>query len=188
MLTPDTSCTVSYYFGVQYSMNDDYKIDYEIYGPDDPYRPFISRNQEQQGEWEFLAEHKGEYAFCFYGGRQHDKIVEIDIQYTCEVDQDARRQRRDQRKQQRNLDDDETEELQRSLEDKVDSIERQLYILEKNLSYYKSRNSRNNSTVESTVSRIQWFSFYGILLICGMSFAQITLLQFLFKQSRSNAV
>lgn len=187
-LTPDTECSVSYYFAVQEGEENDFQVNYEIFGPADKYNPILERSKERQGEWSFYAEHKGEYAFCFYGGQEHDKIVDLEIKYDCNRQEDARSQKRKARKEQRRLRDTRSDPLQNSLENSVENIERQLYLLERNMQYYKTRNNRNHYTVRSTNRRIVMFSIYGILLVIGMSCAQVVMLQWFFKVSRKHAV
>ncbi|EJS44331.1 erp3p [Saccharomyces arboricola H-6] len=187
-LTPDVDCTISYYFAVQQGESNDFDVSYEIFAPDDKNKPIIERSGERQGEWSFVGQHKGEYSLCFYGGKAHDKIVDLEIKYTCERQDDARHERRKARKVQRNLRDSKIDPLQDSLENSIDMIERQLHVLEGNIQYYKTRNSRNHDTVCSTERRIVMFSIYGILLIVGMSFSQIAILEFIFKESRKHNV
>lgn len=187
-LTADTDCNISYYFAVQEGEGNDFEVNYEVFGPADKYVPILERSRERQGEWSFLGEHKGEYAFCFYGGKEHDKIIDLEINYKCEREEDIQAQRRKARKVQRNLRESKVDPLQESLENSVDKIERQLYLLERNMQYYKTRNNRNHYTVRSTDRRIVLFSTYGILLVIGMSCAQVLLLQWFFKNSRRHVV
>ncbi|CCK72530.1 Erp3p KNAG_0K01670 [Huiozyma naganishii CBS 8797] len=190
-LTPDVDCDVSYYFAVQQSANNDFKIGYEVFGPDSATEAIIRREGERQGEWGFVAEPKGEYSFCFYDPGHSDKVVDLEITYKC-AKQDARDLRRAARKRQKPLGEapghDAAEQLQGSLENSVDTIERQLYQLERSMQYYKTRNNRNHDTVQSTERRIAMFSLYGIVLILGMSAAQIAVLQWFFKESRKQKV
>lgn len=188
VLTPDVGCSISYYFAVQEGESNDFLINYEIYGPLDAYSPILERFKERLGEWSFYAEHRGEYAFCFYGGQEHNKIVDLDISYQCGHEEDARSQRRKDRKEQRRLRDSHNDPLQISLENSVDKIERQLYLLEQNMQYYENRNRRNHYTVCSTNRRIAWFSVYGILLVIGLGCAQVFVLNWFFRSSRKHAV
>lgn len=187
-MTPDVGCRVSYYFAVQEGESNDFLVDYEIYAPSDRFNPILERFKERLGEWSFYAEHKGEYAFCFYGGETHNKIVDLDINYRCDQEDDARSQRRKHRKEQRRLRGSPNDPLQESLENSVDNIERQLYLLEQNMHYYENRNNRNHHTVRSTNSRIVLFSLYGILLVIGLGCAQVFILNWLFRVSRKHAV
>ncbi|CAB4253186.1 similar to Saccharomyces cerevisiae YDL018C ERP3 Protein with similarity to Emp24p and Erv25p, member of the p24 family involved in ER to Golgi transport [Maudiozyma barnettii] len=189
-LTSDIDCDITYYFSVQDAPKNDYEIGYKIYGPANHQQPIIERSNERQGEWEFLGDDKGEYKFCFEGGKHGDKIVDFEIKYDCKQNNDARSKNREERKKLRNLREVKTdaEDLQTTLDDSIDKIERQLHMLESNMNYYLTRNSRNHLTVKSTESRIGWFSMYGILLVVGMSAAQILVLQWFFKQSRKNSV
>lgn len=189
-LTTDTDCEITYYFSVQEAAENDYDISYKVFGPASYYQPIIERSNERQGEWAFLGDDRGEYKFCFDGGNKADKVVDLEIKYNCARNDDVRSKNREERKKLRNLRDakNEGDDLQTSLEDSVDTIERQLYVLERNMQYYKARNGRNHLTVKSTESRIAWFSIYGILLVVGMSVAQILVLQWFFKESRRHKV
>lgn len=187
-LTPDIGCTISYYFAVQEGDANDFQVNYEIFGPADKYTPLLKRSKERQGEWSFPAEHMGEYAFCFDGGQEHNKIVDLEINYKCAREENERSERRKARKEQRKLREASSNKLQESLENSVDNIERQLYLLERNMQYYKTRNNRNHYTVRSTNRRVVLFSIYGILLLVGMSCAQVFVLQCFFKASRKHVV
>ena len=191
-LTSDTDCDVTYYFHVDDAGRGEEHVDYRIYGPSNQQSPIIERSSERSGEWAFLADDKGEYRFCFSGsqGDRYDKVVSLELKYDCKINNDARSRNKADRRKLRNLREvsDEGEEMQHSLDNAVDSIERQLHKLEGDMNYYITRNGRNHLTVQSTESRIAWFSFYGILIIIGMSAGQILLLQWLFAQSRKHKV
>ncbi|KAL3233008.1 Protein ERP3 [Nakaseomyces bracarensis] len=189
-LTTKTDCTIEYFYEVLSGTGNDLNVQYEVFEPGNLHEPIVARNNEKKGHWAFTATHKGEYTFCFYGGKSHDKIVDLEITSDCgSIIGDARSQRRNFRKNQRGIDNQgEKKELKTKLEDSIDKIERQLYSLENNLEYYKTRNDRNHATVRSTEKRITTFSFYGILLIVGMSLGQIAVLQFVFKESRKQKV
>lgn len=189
-LTTRTDCSISYYYEVLSGTGNDLNVQYEIFEPGNLHEPIVNRNNEHKGHWSFPAKHRGEYTFCFYGGKAHDKIVELEITSECgNVASDVRSQRRNFRKNQRGIEDKgESKQLKTKLEDSIDKIERQLYSLENSLGYYKTRNDRNHATVRSTEKRITAFSFYGILLIIGMSLGQIAVLQWVFKESRKQKV
>lgn len=187
-MTPKAHCTISYYFAVQNGEGNDYAVSYQIYEPGDNSYPMIERFDLRQGEWSFPAENRGEYAFCFEGGDEHNKILDLDIQHSCENEADIWSQRRRARKEARHLRNVHNDPLQSAVENSVDKIEEQLYLLERNLVYYKSRNKRNHHTVRSTDRRILLFSIYAILLVIGMGFAEVLILKWFFKESRKYAV
>lgn len=187
ILTPDIDSVVSYYFAVQHSDDNKLVVDYEIFAPDNKYKPIIKREREAQGEWTFVGEHKGEYAFCFKSDGA-SKVVDLEIKSKSGLE-DRRLKAVEKRKKARNRHRfDTSDELQQSIENSVDLIERQLNILGKNMQYYKTRNSRNQHTVASTEKRIVWFSLYGILLVVAMGLAQIFILQMFFNESRKHVV
>lgn len=187
-LTPDTHCTITYYFAVQSSHSSDNSVNYQIYDPSDKGSPMVERSEIRQGEWSFPAELRGEYAFCFQGGNTHDKIVDLDITYLCQNEADIWSQRRKARKEARHLRDLHGDPLQSSVENSVDKIEEQLYQLESNLIYYKARTKKNHHTVRSTDFRIIVFSIYGILLVIWMGLVEVIILKWFFQQSRKYAV
>ena len=191
-LTSDTDCEVTYYFSVEDAPRGEDRVGYAVYGPRNAHSPIIERSAERSGEWAFTADDKGEYRFCFKGaaGDRGAKTVAVELKYDCQRNDDARSRNRADRRKLRNLREakDDDDEMQRSLDDSVDRIERQLHVLERDMEYYITRNGRNHLTVRSTESRIGWFSLYGILVIVGMSAGQILLLQWLFTQSRKHKV
>lgn len=192
LLTPDVDCEITYYFSTQEETSEgtttnEYSLNYEIFGPDSKNEPIISKRNERRGQWGFIGDHKGEYSFCFQNPSLYDPIsVEVELAYKCERQSDLDKKRAI-RRQERKLEhpiEQISDQLYTSLSDKLDSIERQLYMLEKNMEYYITRNDRNHYTVSSTVNRITMFSIYGILLIIGMSWCQIMVLKWIFNRSR----
>lgn len=194
-LTPDTDCEISYYFSVQHGEQNDYDLNYDIYGPESRGEAIISRKGERQGEWAFIGDSKGEYSFCFDNpSAYYERVVDLEIKYKCDrqgsvdVKRAGRRQERNIPSTKGGQSEGMSEQLHRSLDDKLDTIERQLYMLERNMQYYSTRNDRNHYTVSSTVHRITMFSIYGILLIIGMSVGQIMVLKWYFNRSRRHQV
>lgn len=186
VLTPEAGCSISYYFAVQESDSNDFLINHEIFGPSDSVNPILERVKERLGEWMVYAEHRGEYAFCFYGGNEHNKIVDFDIDYKCGDEHEANPQWR-RNKDQRKLRDTHTDTLQESLKNSVDQIEGQLYLLEQRLNYYDSRIKRNSHTVCSTNRRLATFCLCGILLVLGLGLAQVFALSWISRVSRKHA-
>lgn len=187
ILTSDIDCIITYYFAVQQGDDNDFNIEYQIFGPGNKYSPLIDIPKQSQGEWSFPAEHKGEYSFCFYGGESHNKIVDLEISHVCKAESPSKIGRKSNKQELNSLSKN-YDQLEDLLDDSIDTIERQLHILDKNIQYYKIRNNRNQYTVSSTEQRIVWFSIYGILLIVGMSFIQIITLQVAFNKRRVNTV
>ncbi|GAV46630.1 hypothetical protein ZYGR_0A02230 [Zygosaccharomyces rouxii] len=187
-LTPEDHCTINYYFAVQGGQSNDNTVNYKIYDPSDKESPMIERSNIRLGEWSFPGELRGEYAFCFQGGNEHNKIVDLDIRHSCKNEADIWSERRKARREARHLRDLHNDPLQSSVENSVDKIEEQLYQLEINLMYYKARNKRNHHTVRSTDFRIMLFSIYGILLVIGMGLVEIIILKWFFRESRKYAI
>lgn len=200
LLVPDTDCTIKYNFDINNSINNneneknnDY-VKFNVYAPGLTKKgPIISNEKQISGQWSFIGEEKGEYSFCFELPKDsaiNSKTLSLEIEYLCDL-LNEHDKRRDQRLQDKKLKNDETgltNKLQTSLEDSIDHIERQLYVMERDMGYYMTRNIRNQYTVNSTEHRISMFSIYGILLIVLMSVSQIVTLQWFFKKSRNHKV
>ena len=193
LLTPDIDCEITYYFSTQddesskSTATNDNILNYEIFGPDSSSVPMISKQNERKGHWRFIGDYKGEYSFCFQNPSSYDPIpVELELTYKCEKQSDLDKKRAIRRQEHKIEHPIEqiSEQLYTSLSDELDSLERQLYMLEENMEYYITRNARNHYTVTSTVNRITMFSIFGILLIIGMSWCQISVLKWIFNKSR----
>lgn len=186
-LTPEAHCTITYYFAMLSSQSDDNIVDCKIYDPSGKDLPIIERLAVRLGEWSFPGELRGEYAFCFQGGNEHNKIVDFEIKQECLSEADTWSPKHKTRIA-NNLRNSHSNPLKSSVENSVDKIEEQLYQLENNLIYYKTRNKRNHHTVSSTDSRIVLFSIYGILLVIGMGLVEIIMLKWIFRESKKYAI
>lgn len=161
-----------------------------MYGPGSEGHPITSGEGETQGHWTFTGDHMGEYTFCFNNpSAYYEQVVDLEISYRCDrrgpVDV-----RREERARVRDVRQNEivSDALHESIDDKLDVIDRELYVLERNMGYYMTRNERNHYTVASTAKRITNFSVCGILLVVGMSLSQIALLKWVFAESRKQRV
>lgn len=171
--TDKPNMRVGYYFAVQ--SGGSFDIDYLIKAPNGAI--IVNEEKQRQGDWVFTAENIGEYEFCFANGMSTfaEKVVDFEIK----------------------MDNDFKAELPKTpdqpaavegMEESINRIENKLNELTKSLQYYKTRNNRNQSTVKSTESRIFYFSFFDVLLMCGMAGLQIVIVQLYFKGSRKQLV
>ncbi|AET40023.1 Erp3p Ecym_5257 [Eremothecium cymbalariae DBVPG len=183
VIIPESTCTISYYFAVQHDDKNSFEVNYKVLGPNDRKTALVERTRIKQGEWEYKAKDSGEYAFCFTGSSKSNKIIDIEIDYSCEThvgsipDKNSRPLRK-------GSEDTDTLFLHEKLKDSLDKIERQLSTLQQNMKYYKVRNSRSHHTVESTAKSADIFSLYciGITLLMGVS--QLFIVRLLFKNTR----
>lgn len=174
---PQTS--ISYYFAVQ--SGGAFDVDYLIRNPRG--EVIVSEEKQRQGDFVFPADITGEYEFCFANGMSTyaEKVVDFEIKFDEEEGYDFKANMPDQPNVKPN-------EHVESMQETVDSIDQQLDGLLRTLQYYKTRNNRNQGTVKSTESRIYYFSIFEVLLMVGMAFLQITIVQLFFKGSRKQLV
>ena len=169
---------ISYYFAVQ--SGGSFDVDYTIKHP----RGEIihSDEKQRQGDFAINADIVGEYEFCFANGMSKfaEKVVDFEIQF-----KDENAEYRADMPDQPNA---KPLAHVESMQTTVDNIDQQLDGLLRTLQYYKTRNNRNQATVKSTESRIYYFSIFEVLLMVGMAFLQITVVQLFFKGSRKQLV
>ncbi|KAK6204366.1 emp24/gp25L/p24 family/GOLD-domain-containing protein [Scheffersomyces amazonensis] len=175
---PDTQ--ISYYFAVQ--SGGSFDVDYAIKNPSG--EVVISDDKQRQGDFIFTAKDVGEYEFCFSNGMSTfaEKVVDFEIKFENEADgKDFKASMPEQPN---------TKPIAHveSMQSTVEKIDQKLDGLSRTLHYYKTRNSRNQQTVKSTETRIYYFSIFEVLLMVGMAFLQITIVQFFFKGSRRQLV
>lgn len=179
IFTDKQDVQVSYYFAVQ--QGGSFDVDYTI---KDPRGEIVASDTKQrQGDLLFNAKQVGEYEFCFSNEMSTfaEKVIDFEIKY----DGDASSAFRAAMPEQPN-----TKPIAHveSMRKTVENIDVQLDELKRALQYYKTRNNRNQATVQSTESRIYYFSILEVLLMVGMAFLQITIVQFFFKGSRKQLV
>ncbi|KAL6935587.1 uncharacterized protein HGUI_01527 [Hanseniaspora guilliermondii] len=204
---PIKECVIKYYFNIQDWAYDDEFVDYSIYyipsdtilnrehrllkpknDPEDERQvKLMTKTKQRIGEWQFTADEKGEYKICFLS-KKH-KIIDLDISHDCELSPYY-----DMNK---NLDqmidplaDDSVISLKEindlAVDDKlrllIENLDDHVNSLRTNLDYYRVRNARNLRTVESTLSRINWFSFGSMVIITSVCFIQVILIKYLFTR------
>lgn len=178
IFTEKPRTSVNFYFAVQ--SGGSFDVDYTIKNP----KGVIIHSDEKQRQGDFMinADEVGEYEFCFANGMSTfaEKVVDFEIKFQDENDI-YKAKMPVQPNSQPNT---HVEGMQNT----IDNIDLQLDNLLKALQYYKTRNNRNQATVRSTESRIYYFSIFEVLLMVGMAFLQITIVQIFFKGSRKQLV
>lgn len=174
---PKTS--ISYYFAVQ--SGGAFDIDYTIKNPRG--EVIDLGEKKRQGEFVILADITGEYEVCFANGMSTfaEKVIDFEITFAENDHTDFRANLPDQPN---------AKPLQHvgNMLSTVEKIDEQLDNLQRTLQYYKTRNNRNHATVKSTESRIYYFSIFEVLLMVGMAFLQITVVQLFFRGARKQLV
>lgn len=170
---------ISYYFAVQ--SGGKFDVDYTIKNPKGEL--LISDYKQSQGEFVFTADIVGEYEFCFSNGMStfSEKVIDFEIK----IEDDSANRFKASLPEQPNS---KPIAHVQGMQELVNQIDAQLDGLLRTLQYYKTRNTRNQDTVKSTESRIYYFSIIEVLLMVGMAFIQITVVQLFFKGSRKQLV
>lgn len=171
---------INFYFAVQ--SGGAFDVDYTVKGPQGH---LVSEDQKQrQGDFILNAPLIGEYEFCFLNGMSTfaEKVIDFEIKGDADDDENDFRANMPDQPNKKPIA--HVESMQRT----VDAIDNQLDGLLRTLQYYKTRNNRNQATVKSTESRIYYFSILEVLLMVGMAFLQITIVQLFFKGSRKQLV
>lgn len=177
--TEKQNTQISFYFAVQ--QGGSFDVDYTIKDPKN--RILDEATKQRQGDFSFNAQHPGQYEFCFLNEMSTfaEKVIDFEIKY----EGDGSSQFRAQMPEQPN-----TKPIAHveAMKTTAESIDRQLDELMRALQYYKTRNNRNQATVQLTESRIYYFSILEVLLMVGMAFLQITVVQLFFKGLRKQLV
>lgn len=180
IFTEKPRTAISYYFAVQ--SGGSFDVDYTIKNPRG--EVVVSEDKQRQGDFVINADLAGEYELCFSNGMSTfaEKVVDFDIIFDNDDGlNDFRANMPDQpnAKPMAHVE---------SMQNTVDKIDLQLDGLLRTIQYYKTRNNRNQATVKSTEGRIYYFSIFEVLLMVGMAFLQITVVQLFFKGSRKQLV
>ncbi|KAK6465072.1 emp24/gp25L/p24 family/GOLD-domain-containing protein [Scheffersomyces coipomensis] len=180
IFTEKRDTQISYYFAVQ--SGGSFDVDYAIKNPKGDI--VVSEDKQRQGDFVFNAQEVGEYEFCFSNGMSTfaEKVVDFEIKF--ENDDDSKGFKATMPEQPNTKPIAHVENMQNT----VEKIDRQLDDLLRTLQYYKTRNNRNQATVKSTETRIYYFSIFEVLLMVGMAFLQITIVQLFFRGSRKQLV
>ncbi|KAI5963786.1 uncharacterized protein KGF55_002666 [Candida pseudojiufengensis] len=181
IFTEQPETQIRYYFAVQ--SGGSFDVDYVITDPNS--NVIYQENKKRHGDFVFTAHPVGEYEFCFSNTMSTFSEKVVDFQIEVENEESIKNRIKANLPDQPN-----TKPLAHveSMQATVDKIEGQLDGLSKTLQFYKTRNNRNQATVRSTESRIFYFSIFEVLLMVGMGFLQITIVQLFFKGSRKQLV
>lgn len=156
---------VGFYFAVQ--SGGSFDLDYVVTDPQDTI--ILEGESERQGDYIFTANTAGEYSFCFNNPSFSTKLVDFDIMVESEPRPVAPAK-------------------PTSLVEQTSSLEESIYKLSGSLSsiqrtqrYFRTRDSRNVSTVKSTNWRITMFSLGESLLVVSMSALQVFIVKKFFS-------
>lgn len=179
IFTTEPNTQVFYYFAVQ--QGGSFDVDYSIKDPLG--NVMLTETKQRQGDLVITARHPGEYEFCFSNEMSTfaEKVIDFEIKFDGDTASDFRAVMPEQP----NLKPIAHVESMRRTADKINL---QLDELKRSLQYYRTRNNRNQATVQSTELRIYYFSILEVALMVGMAFLQITIVQLFFKGSRKQLV
>lgn len=130
-------------------------------------------------EYVMTSDQGGEYEFCFNNHMStfDEKTVDFEIkleheELRAELPADINKERPEHA----------------SIENSLNKISPKIDSILSEMRYLKVREARNKATVESTESRIYWFSVLEIVLMVGISVCQVTIVQVFFRGSRKQLV
>ena len=137
--------------------------------------------KERQGDFVLTANEKGEYTFCF--SNDMSTFAEKTVDFEITVENEIRPAYA------------ETANKGKGPQAQTDAMDESLFTLAGELTkidrmqkLFKARENRNFSTVESTDSRIFWFSLTESTMIVGMSMFQVYVVRTFFSNSRRTHV
>ncbi|KAG0322362.1 hypothetical protein BGZ99_003360 [Dissophora globulifera] len=168
---------LAFYFAVQ--SGGSFDIDVEVKDP--TLKTILSLEKERQGDYVFSANEVGEYSFCF--SNDMSTFAEKMVNFEISIENEKRAAQADQNEKgsgsqaQAAAMDESLFRLAGAL-GKVDRIQKQ----------FRTRESRNFSTVISTEYRIFWFSLTESILIVAMSMAQVYVVRTFFSGSKRSHV
>lgn len=166
---------IAFYFAVQ--SGGSFDVDYSVTNPSQ--REVLSGQKERQGDYVFTAKEVGEYRFCFSNEMSTfaDKMVDFEIAVEDE-------QKHAHVPTKGGADSSQTQRL----EDAVFKISGQLSTISRMQKYFRTRENRNFSTVQSTESRIFNFSLIEVIMMAGMAALQVLVVRFFFQGARKGYV
>ena len=137
--------------------------------------------KERQGDYVLTANEKGEYTFCF--SNDMSTFAEKTVDFEIAVESELRPAQV------------EAKEKGKGPQAQTDAMDESLFTLAGELTkidrmqkLVKARENRNFSTVQSTESRIFWFSLTESSMIVGMSMIQVYVVRTFFSNSRRTHV
>ncbi|KAI5480905.1 endosomal cargo receptor [Pseudohyphozyma bogoriensis] len=158
---------VGFYFAVQ--SGGSFDIDWTVTDPKDTI--VIEGERERQGDYIFTAYLVGEYSFCFNNDMSSfsEKLVDFDIMVESEPRPVAPAKPTA------------LTEQTSSLEESIYKLSGSLSSIQRTQKYFRTREHRKVSTVQSTHWRIFMFSISESILMCGMSAFQVWVVQRFFR-------
>ncbi|KAF4580292.1 Pre-mRNA-processing protein 45 [Ophiocordyceps camponoti-floridani] len=162
---------IAFYFAVQ--SGGSFDIDYRVEGPDS--KIILEGEKERQGDFVFSAQKTGEYSFCFDNEMSTftEKMIDIEISSEHEARTAQLPSKQGTSPEQTSV-----------LEESIFKISGQLSTISRNQKYFRTRENRNFSTVNSTEKRIVNFSVIQICLIVCMGALQVLVVRFFFQGAR----
>ncbi|SNX83970.1 related to ERP2 - p24 protein involved in membrane trafficking [Melanopsichium pennsylvanicum] len=160
---------VGFYFAVQSGGHFD--IDYTVHDPDN--KLIIDGQKERQLDIIFTGNTIGEYTFCFENTMSTlaDKLIDFDITVESEPRLDLPIQPSKLLK-----------EHSAPLEEMIGNLQDKLTQVGRTQRYFRVRENRNFDTVQSTQSKIFWYSVVESVTMLGVSAAQVYIVRALFEK------
>ncbi|KAF9115328.1 hypothetical protein BGX27_008208 [Mortierella sp. AM989] len=168
---------LAFYFAVQ--SGGSFDIDVEVKSPKD--KVLLSAQKERQGDYVFTANEVGEYSFCFSNDMSTfaEKVVDFEIS----IEHEKRAFEVDKKEKGQG-----PQAQAEAMEESLFRLTSELGRVDRLQKYFKSRDSRNFSTVISTEYRIFWFSLTESILIVAMSMVQVYVVRTFFSGGRRSHV
>lgn len=162
---------ISFYFAVQ--AGGDFDIDYYATNPHG--QIILEGTRERQGDFAFTAEYIGEYKFCFSNDMSTvtDKLIDFEIAVEHDV--------RPEMPVKPGVGAEETS----GIEESVLKLSSQVSQMSRTQKYFRTREHRNMSTVQSTESRIFWFALLESCAMITMSGLQVFIVRTFFSRRSS---
>ncbi|KNE54428.1 hypothetical protein AMAG_00403 [Allomyces macrogynus ATCC 38327] len=165
---------IAFYFAVQ--SGGAFDIDYLVSDPE--FNVVLSGEKDRQGDFVFVAQHKGEYSFCFSNGMSTfaEKTVDVEIsvegEHLSRAKIPAAKPSPGAKAVTPNTAD---------LEESMFRVSTQLSNYAHSQRAYRLRENRNFATVRSTESRVWSFALFETVLIVAMSVLQVFAVRTFFK-------
>lgn len=140
-----------------------FDIDFTVQDPRE--KIILDGQRERQGDYVFTANHVGEYAFCFSNDMSTfaEKLVDFEITVEHEVRPSYQREGSSSQ----------PPETLSAMEESLFRLSGSLTNIARTQKYFRTRENRNASTVQSTESRIFWFALLESAAIIVMAVLQV---------------
>ena len=162
---------IAYYYAVQ--AGGGFDIDTYVTNPHG--QIVVEHKKERQGDFVFTAEFLGEYKFCFNNEMSTvtDKLIDFEISVEHDV--------RPEMPVKPGMGAEETTGIEESVL-KLSSLVSQMSRTQK---YFRTRENRNMSTVQSTEARVFWFALLESCAMITMSGLQVFIVRTFFSRRSS---